>query len=248
MVDKLDTQQIEAEKSGATMSSLQLAQLFIKANQLMKEEKYPQARLLLEDILVYGNESQKDIAKNVMLKLDDVPSPVDALAATSIVPDKFSLNDLTLLNPEQSKELGSERRQGIRVGPLNFMIGYADGTELTDLPTFYHVPNSPSWLLGTVNLHGVVLPVFDLVNYFGFKHSKTAKPMLLVLTKDGESVGVVIDGLPQRLRFDPKAEQAEQALASDSVRPHVKTSVIIDEVLWFDLDIPSLLNALEQAL
>lgn len=231
------------------LPSLELAQLFIQANQLIAEQKNDQARVLLEKILVSGNTAQKDIAKELMLKVDDVPSPNDALALTSVAVEQFRADDSLSFDAQTlATQDNIQRRQGIRVGALNLMMHYADGTELVDVPNLYHVPNSPSWLLGTVNLHGVVIPVFDIVNYFGIDTSEHAKPMMLVLSKGEEAVGVIVNDLPKRLRFDEKSQQAEKALAPEGLRPFVKGAVMIEDVLWFDLDVRSLLIGFESRL
>lgn len=232
-----------------SLPSLELAQLFIQANQLIAEQKNDQARVLLEKILTSGNTAQKDIAKELMLKVQNVPSPSDALALTSVAVEQFNMDGALSFDAQTfSAQDNIQRRQGIRVGALNLMMQYADGTELVDVPNLYHVPNAPSWLLGTVNLHGVVIPVFDLVDYFGIEASEHAKPMMLVLSKGEDAVGVIVNDLPKRLRFDEQNQQAEKALAPESVRPFVKGAVMIDDALWFDLDVPSLLVGFESRL
>lgn len=229
--------------------SLELAQLFIQANKLIADEQHEQARELLEQILEMGNASQKDIAKELMLKVDNTPSPLDALALTSVEVGQIQVDgglsfDTQIVNTQAD----TQQRQGFRVGALNLMMHYADGSELTDLPSLYHVPNAPSWVLGTVNLHGIVIPVFDLVDYFSVDASENAKPMMLILSKSEDAIGVIVNGLPQRLRFDEHAQQAEQALAPDSVRPFVKGAVMINDELWFDLDVQALLAGFEARL
>ena len=47
------------------------------------------------------------------------------------------------------------------------MIRFEDGSELTELPDLYRLPNAPGWVRGMANLHGVLIPVFDLAGYLG---------------------------------------------------------------------------------
>lgn len=102
-------------------------------------------------------------------------------------------------------------REGFRVGNLRLMIGYADGSELTDLPPVYRLPRAPRWFLGMANLHGALVPVFDPAELLGVAHGE-GKPMLLVLGHGDERAGIVIDGLPVRLRLGPDDRIADAAL------------------------------------
>ena len=78
---------------------------------------------------------------------------------------------------------GVQARQGFCIGSLRLMIPYAEGSELTDLPPVYRLPNVPRWFIGMANLHGMLVPVFDLARQFGIEHEQPKKPMLLVLVQ-----------------------------------------------------------------
>lgn len=138
-------------------------------------------------------------------------------------------------------------RQGFSVGSVNLMLGYEQGSELTELPAMHRLPHAPAWLLGMANLHGALLPVFDLAHLFNVAHREGQRPMLLVLARGADAAGVVIDGLPQRLRFD-----AHQVVGPDVVptalAAMVERAVLIDGRLWFDLDCAALLAVLENSL
>jgi chemotaxis signal transduction protein len=106
-------------------------------------------------------------------------------------------------------------REGFRIGSLWLAIRYEEGNELTDMPPVFPLPRAPSWFRGMANLHGTLVPVFDTAALFGAAHATGAKPMLLVLGHGDEKAGLVIDGLPVRLRLaiddridDPAAPEA----------------------------------------
>lgn len=139
------------------------------------------------------------------------------------------------------------RGQGFRLGPLGLAIGYADGSELMELPQVYRLPNAPAWFTGIANLHGAMTPVFDLAAYLGVAPDPAAKRMLLVLLHGADAAGVVIDGLPRRLRRPADAPQQE-GTAPPLLAAHVRGATLIDDQLWFELDVRSLLGTLEQVL
>lgn len=151
--------------------------------------------------------------------------------------------------PHQVREgvEGLQSRQGFRIGSLNLMIRYEDGSELTELPPLRRLPNAPHWFIGMANLHGMLVPVFDLARHFGIERATAGKPMLLVLAHGADSAGVVIDGLPQRLRYSSE-QLADCATVPQALEAFVQRAVLIGEQLWFDLDTRVLLGLLEQSL
>lgn len=142
---------------------------------------------------------------------------------------------------------GVQARQGFCIGSLRLMIPYAEGSELTDLPAVYRLPNAPHWFIGMANLHGMLVPVFDLARQFGIEREQPKKPMLLVLAHGADAAGVVIDSLPQRLKFSSE-HLADDATVPDAIAPVVLRAALIDDQLWFDLDSRALLALFEQSL
>jgi len=148
-----------------------------------------------------------------------------------------------------SRLIGERRRQGLRVGNLGLMIRYEEGSELTEMPAIYRLPNVPDWFCGFANLHGVLTPVFELSRYLGIEHDPQAKRMLLVLSRGADAAGVVIDGMPERLHWpDDDAADPDPDTAPRRLAPHVRGARLIGERLWFDLDCDALLGALEHAM
>ncbi len=141
----------------------------------------------------------------------------------------------------------SELRQGFRIGELQLMIRYEDSSELSEMAAMHRLPNAPDWFCGIANLRGKLTPVFDLARYLGVGLGTDAKRMLLVLARGADATGVVIDGLPERLRWAADAEH-DAGAAPQRLAPHVRGAAILGEQLWFDLDTQSLLGEIEHAL
>lgn len=146
-----------------------------------------------------------------------------------------------------SRHAGDETRQGFLIGELRLMIRYEDSSELSELSSIQRLPNAPDWFSGIANLHGKLTPVFDLARYLGVHSDPGTKRMLLVLAHGADATGILIDGLPERLRL-PDNESIDAGAAPDSITPHLRGANHIGEKLWFDLDTHSLLGALEKSL
>jgi twitching motility protein PilI len=148
---------------------------------------------------------------------------------------------------DASQLAGGQSRQGFRIGELKLMIRYEDGSELTEMPEIYRLPGAPRWVLGMANLHGMLVPVFDPAPWFGVVRPAAGRPMLLVLGHGADAAGFVIDGLPERLRWH--ADQvADVATVPDAIAAVVDRAVLVDEALWFDLNLRSVLERLTQDL
>jgi twitching motility protein PilI len=138
-------------------------------------------------------------------------------------------------------------RQGLKIGKLHLMVGYEDGSELAEMPHVYRLPHTPGWFCGIANLHGRLIPVFDLGRYLGIPTDSQSRPMLLVLSHGPQAAGIVIDGLPQRLRWS-EADSADAGTAPAGLSGCVKRAVLVGAQLRFDLDCDALLSALEASL
>jgi twitching motility protein PilI len=138
-------------------------------------------------------------------------------------------------------------REGFRIGGLRLMIPYEDGNELTEMPQVYVLPRAPAWFLGMANLHGALVPVFDPAVLFGVARDENAKPMFLVLGHGDDKAGLVIDGLPQRLRL-AGADRIADAAVPPLLAGCVKDVYWSDGRDWMDLQVDDLLQAVTEEL
>lgn len=193
-------------------------------------------------------------------------SPVEALTGGFVLQEQIStaaqpsqmsdalLSQLAIAASVGDVQWGVERRQrqGFTVGDLRLMIAYEDGRELTELPEVFWVPNAPDWLLGVVNLHGLITPVFDLTAYWGddaLTPDNSHQRRLLVLGHGADAAGILIDDLPQRLSWGAADDRAVSSdFAPERLRPFLKAVRVVAGEIWFDVDVPVLLDALEAAL
>jgi chemotaxis signal transduction protein len=171
-------------------------------------------------------------------------SPTQALATRF---DIDTASDERVSPGKTSRLASSETRLGFQVGELRFMIRDEDASQLSEIPSTHRVPNAPDWFCGISNLQGQLIPVFDLAAYFGVDPDPRAKRMLLVLSRAKDATGVLIDGLPERLRCS-EAQYTDASVAPERLIPHLHGLVILDGRLWFDLNPHSLLEAFEQSL
>jgi chemotaxis signal transduction protein len=98
----------------------------------------------------------------------------------------------------------------------------------------------PANLLGLVNLHGRIVPLFDLAALFETQHLAQEKRMLLVIGHGNDAAGIVIDGLPRRMVFLPEARIVAPELPGAAAAA-VRATYTAGKDAWFEFDYAQLL-------
>jgi purine-binding chemotaxis protein CheW len=134
-------------------------------------------------------------------------------------------------------------RQAFRIGHMRLLAPFATASELTEMPNVYPLPRMPANLLGLVNLHGRIVPLFDLAALFETQHLPREKRMLLVIGHGDAAAGIVIDGLPRRMVFQPENEIITPALSAAAAGAVLATYVNGQDA-WFEFNYAQLLDQL----
>jgi chemotaxis signal transduction protein len=144
--------------------------------------------------------------------------------------------------------IGSENpdaivRQAFRIGQVRLLAPFSASSELTEMPAVYPLPRMPANLLGLVNLHGRIVPLFDLAPLLETEHLPREKRMVLVFGHGDDAAGIVIDGLPRRMAFLPGLQIVPPAL-SPAAATAVTACFTNDGDAWFEFDYAKLLDQL----
>jgi purine-binding chemotaxis protein CheW len=77
--------------------------------------------------------------------------------------------------------------------------------EVTYLSTVTHLPNTPAYVDGVIDLRGEVLPVVDLRKRLGLPQRDEAEKdaRLMILNLGERSAALVVDGVDQVINLDP---------------------------------------------
>lgn len=134
-------------------------------------------------------------------------------------------------------------RQAFRIGQVRLLAPFATASELTEMPNVFPLPRMPGNLLGLVNLHGRIVPLFDLAALFDTEHLPREKRMVLVFGRGDDAAAVVIDGLPRRMAFAPDAAIMPPALPAGASAAFTAAYRDGNET-WFEFDYTQLLDQL----
>lgn len=91
---------------------------------------------------------------------------------------------------------------GFHVGDLRFVVSFDDASELSEMVAVYRLPNVPLWFRGLANLHGNLVPVFDVAAMIGSEAGADKDRMLLVLGHGSMAAGLLVNELPTRIRLE----------------------------------------------
>jgi chemotaxis signal transduction protein len=134
-------------------------------------------------------------------------------------------------------------RQAFRIGHMRLLAPFAIASELTEMPNVYPLPRMPANLLGLVNLHGRIVPLFDLAPLFETQHLPREKRMLLVIGHGTAAAGIVIDGLPRRIVFQPESAIVTPEVPA-AAAPAVVATYAQGNDAWLEFDYAQLLDQL----
>jgi twitching motility protein PilI len=134
-------------------------------------------------------------------------------------------------------------RQAFRIGQMRLIAPFDKASELVEMPNVYPLPRMPANLLGLVNLHGRIVPLFDLATLFETQHLPREKRMVLVIGHGSDAAGIVIDGLPRRMAFLPESQIVPPALPAAATGAVLATFVAGKDA-WFEFDFAQLLDQL----
>jgi len=75
------------------------------------------------------------------------------------------------------------------------------------------MPNAPPYVLGVINLRGVVMPVLDLRARLGLgETTPTSRHVFIVVQHDDRVVGLMVDAVQETFSVDPDMLQAPPAM------------------------------------
>jgi purine-binding chemotaxis protein CheW len=112
-----------------------------------------------------------------------------------------------------------------------------------------HVPQTPPYVKGLINLRSNVIPVIDLRSLFGLPESDhDHQSRIMVMQVGTRIVGIVVDGVDEVLRISNKDIAPPPATVSGLGNEYLKGLVRLEEQLLILLDIDKILGGQSQAL
>lgn len=113
-----------------------------------------------------------------------------------------------------------------------------------------HIPNTPDYMLGVINLRGAIVPVADLRRRFGMPMADygptTVVIVMRIRSEDRERImGVVVDAVSDVYEIPEAEQKPPPASVNNAMIESVRSLATVDEKMIIVLDIDHLLNTQE---
>lgn len=130
-------------------------------------------------------------------------------------------------------------RFGFRLGTMNLLIRNPDGCEILKKQKVFPLPNTPTWVKGLINHHGVLIPVIDIRVHIASKSNTTNDQTMIAIGTGADIFAFDIDGLPVTIDLDQQELTATEHMPadiSDILRPHIIQTYQLDGKAWYEID------------
>lgn len=173
------------------------------------------------------------------------PETLTELAHRAGVTDQRQVSDLArMMGMSASAAASPDEPQHIvfTVGGVECALPAEAVQGVERLGDVAQVPNTVSWVLGIIHLHGSILSVVDLCGFFGLPAQPvTPRTRLLVVTRQDMTIGFVVDGVTEMRSLDKgDIADAPHSTIPAWASPYVQRPLRIDSRTVLLLD-PALL-------
>ena len=124
---------------------------------------------------------------------------------------------------------------GFEVANIKFLVPHAQVNEISEMLPIFRLPNTGHWLFGLINLHGNLVPLFDLASLAGGSYYTKSRPMLLVLGRGDATAAIMINGIPTRKRFGALNRTPLPAFP-EAIRDYISNAYSEKEQVWLEFD------------
>jgi purine-binding chemotaxis protein CheW len=123
-----------------------------------------------------------------------------------------------------------------------FCIGTASVREIRGWTPATALPHAPDFVLGVVNLRGVVLPIVDLAMKLGFPPTEpTARHAIIVVECGQQVAGLLVDGVSEIFTATEEQILPTPDIAAETAKLYLRGVIALEGRLLGVVDIANLL-------
>ncbi|MCR6513597.1 MAG: chemotaxis protein CheW [Clostridium sp.] len=125
-----------------------------------------------------------------------------------------------------------------KLGDEHFAVETEKVQGINDIMGITKVPNAPSHIKGLINLRGSIKSLVD-INLLLNIHSSDEQENVIIISVDGEEVGISVDRVEEVLYID---EKEVQPVGDEKQESYIKGIIKHEDNLLTIIDIEKLLN------
>lgn len=140
-----------------------------------------------------------------------------------------------------SGHTGSMQLVSFKLGGETFGIEITKIREIILVGEITHVPETPSYVKGLINLRSTVIPVIDLRSRFSLVESEmTADSRIMVLNVGARTIGIIVDSVNEVLRVTREQISPAPPTVASSGNDYMTGLVRLKDDLLILLDVDRL--------
>ena len=121
-------------------------------------------------------------------------------------------------------------------------VGILSVQEIRGWSAVTAIPHSPAWLLGVINLRGVVVPIIDLRIKFNFAKAEYNEfTVVIILNVGARVVGIVVDGVSDVITLAAEQIKPAPSLGNNTDTSHIIGFGTLDERMRILMDVEKLM-------
>ncbi len=125
---------------------------------------------------------------------------------------------------------GARELIAFRIGDQEFCVNIMSVREIRGWTPATPLPNSPSYVLGVINLRGVVLPIINLSIRLGMKPVEPeARHVIIVAQAGAKVVGLLVEAVSDILTVNDDNIQPTPEVTSDLEKQYARGILAIDK-------------------
>lgn len=129
-----------------------------------------------------------------------------------------------------------------RLAGEEYAVGILTVQEIRGWSPVTAVPHSPRWMLGVINLRGVVVPIVDLRLKFELERADyNDKTVVIILNVVSRVVGVVVDGVSDVITLGADQIRPTPPLGGNADTKHIIGFGTLDDRMRILIDVERLL-------
>ena len=136
-----------------------------------------------------------------------------------------------------------------RLAGEEYGVGILTVQEIRGWSSVTKVPHTPAWLLGVVNLRGVVVPIIDLrikFNCASAEYNETT--VVIILTVATRVIGVVVDAVSDVITLGSQQIKPAPSLGNGAETRHIIGFGTLDERMRILMDVEKLMAGADMGL
>ena len=112
---------------------------------------------------------------------------------------------------------------GFKLNAEEYALEISEVQEIIKIQSITRVPRSKPYILGVINLRGIIIPVIDLNIRFGIgKTTEIEKKRVIILKFGTLSVGIVVDGVSEVIDVSASQILSNPAITSSMNQEFLK--------------------------